>query len=1294
MFERMTNLINHPGLPWAISVLIVLWSLFVLVRFRALARRAYQGVSDAADALATYTSPAALARNLDALDSTLNRNSLLAPAWSSYRATLFLSVKSNTIQSSDSAEKHFILDNLGTPLPSLRAFQTIPSHLANAGLAFTFFSLLVAIQVSGTTIVTAQGPSLQAIQELFQVASFKFLSAIAGISSSMLLSAVIRNHLQLLEQRTIQLGQTLKRMVPEVPRETMVLEQIAKSSLNAEPNQEILEQFPKLADSLSAQITAVIDERLGGMIRQATRPLLEESRRENARHQQTQESLLADFREDVKRGLAEAREIADAETQTIKRSVRQIEHLAEAIKEKPTSGLHLALEDLSQTISRQGADLAERIGTPNLAATVVESLHALSRHHGSEAESVLKKMMQDTLAHLSTPGFLQPILDHIRQEIEQTAQELHPHANMEPILAEVKSGHEQLLTAQNDLKDRMDSLTQSLAQPVFMDQLSRLIHDESEHLLSTWQETMKERPASATSPSASDPEFLQTLQGLISEQTIVEPIVRSVRDELQRISTLIQPQSSTEINLEAFEDKLVHIQDSIRQLAIPEPDLNPILESLEQRLDNRFLQLTQMQAAMDEGNHAILVRLEEATQQLREEMSHNTTNHHRTLLQLFGDTTREEHTKVSLEPLLKTLDDMNGGLHNRMEEMLNTLQQETNRLTMAQTQILEISQRASLAVADALGHQPNWEGSLSILNDGLERKFDAILDVIRQEADEMARAQKELLVQQLPGDGHEQQAVTHLQEALEREHTRVIEHMDKLGQAARDEARLVADKHLEALCQTINDSFARSEQRFDLVRDNTDRIAGEVGAMNHLLESLPQLTQMQATLQEGNHAILMRLEEATQQLREEISHSTTNQHHMLLQLFGDTTREENSKVSLEPLLKTLDDMNGGLHNRMEEMLTTLQQETNRLTIAQSQILEISQQASLAVADALGHQPNWQAPLNALNEGLGQKIDVILQVIRQEASEIALAQKELLAQQHPEAGHGQDVIIHLQEALEREHIRVIEHVDRLGQAAIDEARLVADKHLETLRQTINESFASSGQTLDIGPVIDTIRQHTSGHLTGRDLEMAVHSILQGQETQSAHIQEHVSHSIQSSSQPVLQLIESQSRGFSLQIEGAMQKAAEPMLHAMESQLGRVMEHVDRSLHGVSQPVLQAMETQSGRLVEHLYRSLQTASQPVLQSVETHSGRIVEHLYRSIQNASQPVMQSIEAQAGRIVESMERSVQNATQPLMQSIESQTGRIVENVDRSVQNATQPLMQSIESQTGRIVENVDRSV
>ncbi|MBF0139384.1 MAG: hypothetical protein HQL74_03780, partial [Magnetococcales bacterium] len=1181
MFERITNLINHPGLPWAISVLIVLWSLFVLVRFRALARRAYQGVSDAADALATYTSPAALARNLDALDSTLNRNSLLAPAWSSYRATLFLSVKSNTIQSSDAAEKYFILDNLGTPLPSLRAFQTIPSHLANAGLAFTFFSLLVAIQVSGTTIVTAQGPSLQAIQELFQVASFKFLSAIAGISSSMLLSAVIRNHLQLLEQRTIQLGQTLKRMVPEVPRETMVLEQIAKSSLNAEPNQEILEQFPKLADSLSAQITAVIDERLGGMIRQATRPLLEESRRENARHQQTQESLLADFREDVKRGLAEAREIADVETQTIKRSVRQIEHLAEAIKEKPISGLHLALEDLSQTISRQGADLAERIGTPNLAATVVESLHALSRHHGSEAESILKKMMQDSLAHLSTPEFLQPILDHIRQEIEQAAQALNPHASMEPI---------------------------------------------------------------------------------------VEPIVRSVRDELQRISTLIQPQGSAKINLEAFEDKLVHLQDSIRQLAIQEPNLNPILESLEQRLDHRFLQLTQMQAAMDEGNHAILVRLEEATQQLREEMSHNTTNHHRTLLQLFGDTTREEHAKVSLEPLLKTLDDMNGGLHNRMEEMLNTLQQETNRLTIAQTQILEISQRASLAVADALGHQPSWEGPLSILNDGLERKFDAILDVIRQEADEMARAQKELLVRQLPGDGHEQRAFTHLQEALEREHTRVIEHMDRLGQAARDEARLVADKHLEALCQTINESFARSEQSFDLVRDNTDRIAGEVGAMNHLLESLPQLTQMQTTMQEGNHAILMRLEEATQQLHEEISHSTTNQHHMLLQLFGDTTREENSKVSLEPLLKTLDDMNGGLHNRMEEMLTTLQQETNRLTIAQSQILEISQQASLAVADALGHQPNWQAPLNALNEGLGQKIDIILQVIRQEASEIALAQKELLAQQHPEAGHEQDVITHLQEALEREHSRVIEHVDRLGQAAIDEARLVADKHLETLRQTINESFASSGQTLDIGPVIDTIRQHTAGQLTGRDLEMAVHSILQGQETQSAHILEHVSHSIQSSSQPVLQLIESQSRGFSQQIEGAMQKAAEPMLHAMESQLGRVMEHVDRSLHGVSQPVLQAMETQSGRLVEHLYRSLQTASQPVLQSVETHSGRIVEHLYRSIQNATQPVMQSIESQTGRIVENVERSVQNATQPVMQSIESQTGRIVESMERSV--------------------------
>ncbi|MBF8271912.1 MAG: hypothetical protein HW380_1017 [Magnetococcales bacterium] len=1335
MFEWITHMINHPGLPWGVSALIVFWGLFALLRFRARVMPLHHELSEALNALAVQKSPASLAHNLNTLDARLAAMTTIAPAWRSYRSTLFLSAKTKTLQSSDAAEKHFHLDGLGQALSELKTFQSTPSHLANTGLVFTFFSLVVAIHVSANGLLSsASGPSYQAIQGLFAIASFKFLTSIAGILCAMMLSTVIRKHLHLLENRLRRIADALDRLVEEVPRETMVLEQISHLNLNADTRQDVLEQLPRLAESMSAQWSADMDQRLSGVIRQ---------------------------------------------------------------------------------ITRQGVDLAERIGSPNLSATVTESLQSLFRHHGAATESILNKVLQDTLSPLVEAGLspprldagetlaelqrligeqtiVEPIVRSVREELQRIREEIHPApSSMDPVITAIRQEiHDlqealagQMVQATPFLQNIQDTLGRMEAaadrpstadtsmQPVLktlLDEVLKLQGAIQPHpdtigpIVTSMRQEVQHLQESLTDQiqrSAPEAPVMQNIVATLSrlEEVVqrppvpdvsVEPLIRTMMDEIFKLRTTLQPPAATvgkeddtqphrlEPILEAFGEKLLELQESVRKQGLVEPNLQPVIkllgegvERLEQTIRSEQDKTTQLlkntlediqdaltspvqavnhtaepmpnaggdmtpilQAIQQEQvrvtrqmelmldaikeriqtleedwraaiagleaeehvdsqtpqelaamrrellaeNGRLSGQLESAMAVIHRDLAQAAENRQQAVRELLKDTTGEIVQKLSLDPLMQALARQGERMQVEVERILKELGQEALRLNTSQQHAL---QTALAGFNQRMGDTliPSIVETIRENQGGVTERLEGLGRVVHQGRQELETAVRDI---------KNQSSIITLEpllHAVRDETGRVAGRMDTLTLALHEENRILG-RQVDEIKQTLMTESGRiADQSDEIIRrmgDEGRKTAGQVGEIGRMLKeeqtrthgqmeklgegvtlaidslssridtatqitraTMPAVEHLVETLREDNRAVLSGLDGMAQRLRDELALTTTNQHKMLLQLFGDVSSADSSKQTLEPLLKTLDEMNGGLHLRMEEMLSSLRTETDRLSQAQQHILAISERANQAVADGFGRQPAWEETLNGLNEKLGRQIETVLEVIHREGEEITTAQKDLLEQHLQKLPRQEDLqaaITPLRQALEGENTRVMAYLDNLKQAVGDEARFIGAGHLEALRAALHEGFERDGKTFDLGPVIETIQHRTADQLQRSDLEATARFFIESLETQAGRVVEQLDRAIQSATPPVLQAVETEARRVMEHVGNTNQS----ILHAVETQAWRVMEHVGNA----NQPILHAVETQAGRIMEHVGN----ANQPILHAVETQAGQVITHV----------------------------------------------------------------------------------
>ena len=215
------------------------------------------------------------------IDAKFKADARLAHAWNQFEATLVIpegdeqQVIRNTVRPANYLNVSAAVES-GLPL---QFYQAVPNYFVGIGLLFTFFGLVAALHFASAGL--AENASVTqaqtALRKLLEVASFKFLTSISGILSSLFLSYLIKKNIHELEIAFESLCKSLESRLNFVTPESVALHQLReqrKQTLQLERfNTDFAIQLAdaiekKLNSSLGATLTSALEpltKRLEGM---------------------------------------------------------------------------------------------------------------------------------------------------------------------------------------------------------------------------------------------------------------------------------------------------------------------------------------------------------------------------------------------------------------------------------------------------------------------------------------------------------------------------------------------------------------------------------------------------------------------------------------------------------------------------------------------------------------------------------------------------------------------------------------------------------------------------------------------------------------------------------------------------------------------------------------------------------------------------------------------------------------------------------------------------------------------
>jgi hypothetical protein len=190
MWLTIINFLSSPHAPYVfcgILGLVFLYGLFDgwsrLAGVRTGIRRARAIIESIRDTQGFYT-------QFETVSDQFSRQPIFAQPWSEFSKTVIIDPSRELVRITRRPQDFFHEISLLAPRLNLRQYSALPGYLISLGLFFTFIGLVAAIAIAAqglgksTDVVQTQA----ALVQLLDVASLKFISSVAGISLSVILS--------------------------------------------------------------------------------------------------------------------------------------------------------------------------------------------------------------------------------------------------------------------------------------------------------------------------------------------------------------------------------------------------------------------------------------------------------------------------------------------------------------------------------------------------------------------------------------------------------------------------------------------------------------------------------------------------------------------------------------------------------------------------------------------------------------------------------------------------------------------------------------------------------------------------------------------------------------------------------------------------------------------------------------------------------------------------------------------------------------------------------------------------
>jgi hypothetical protein len=342
----------------AAAALVALWIWSRLRRFSGRIGkitaiiRAFKGRNDFAD-------------GFDQVDAAFARHRALEHAWGEFKETLILPLSDNEpIRNTERPSTYFNLALANSAGIGLRLYQALPSLFVGLGLTLTFLGLVAALHFASRGVATNDIAEAQAaLRNLLQAATFKFLTSIAGLISSLFLSfVVIRPRIKRLSRSFSDLCDALEKRMVFASQEQIAFEHLREQERQTQQLERFNTDFAvQVAEAIEHRISQQLPQHLAG----AMQPLVGEIRALTGNLGQMNQGALANmvkgFHDNLQGTTRRELESLMLALQGLQSSVRRIDDSVGATGQVFSERVEAAASRMHDLVGRVGDLLREHI---------------------------------------------------------------------------------------------------------------------------------------------------------------------------------------------------------------------------------------------------------------------------------------------------------------------------------------------------------------------------------------------------------------------------------------------------------------------------------------------------------------------------------------------------------------------------------------------------------------------------------------------------------------------------------------------------------------------------------------------------------------------------------------------------------------------------------------------------------------------------------------------------------------------------------------------------------------------
>lgn len=246
----MIAFLSSAEAPYIFCGVILLAFAYALIEGWARLSAVSRSVRRANALLASTQGSEGFYEKFESLGDGFAREPLFSGPWKEFSKTVVLDADRLLVRITRRPQEFFNASSLIAPRINLRLFGAMPGYLISLGLFFTFIGLVAAIAVSAQGL--GQGADVeqtqQALVHLLDIASLKFISSVAGIALSIILSFIQKSWLNRTGMLIHRFGEAL-----ESRTQLITTEQLLYQWLVAQ--EQAVRGQARLAEDIATEVT-------------------------------------------------------------------------------------------------------------------------------------------------------------------------------------------------------------------------------------------------------------------------------------------------------------------------------------------------------------------------------------------------------------------------------------------------------------------------------------------------------------------------------------------------------------------------------------------------------------------------------------------------------------------------------------------------------------------------------------------------------------------------------------------------------------------------------------------------------------------------------------------------------------------------------------------------------------------------------------------------------------------------------------------------------------------------------